>query len=111
MLPTVLVLTGSFASFEPKAFTPGSPVPALRNVREGRGTHNCGSFGNSKAGATRLGKTGCPQFLRSEFCPREIHPPADENSGVQDDAVYDRIRFKMNHSQELQKNSHNARRS
>jgi hypothetical protein len=31
---------GSFESIEPKRFTVGSPVSALRNVREGRGTHN-----------------------------------------------------------------------
>ena len=44
---------GSFESIEPKRFTVGSPVSALRNVCEGRGTHNCGSFGNSKFRATR----------------------------------------------------------
>jgi len=29
----------------------------LRNVREGRGTHNCGSFGNSKAGLPARGRS------------------------------------------------------
>ncbi len=50
MLPIVKVLTGSFEFFELKRFTVGSPVPALCNVREGRGTHNRRSFGNSEAG-------------------------------------------------------------
>jgi hypothetical protein len=49
MLPTVYVLAGSFESFEPKPVTLGTPVPTLRNVREGWGTHNCGSFGDSKS--------------------------------------------------------------
>ena len=53
MLPIGLGSNGSFESIEPKRFTVGSPVSALRNVREGRGTHNCGSFGNSKFRATR----------------------------------------------------------
>ena len=44
---------GSFESIEPKRFTVGRPVSALRNVRGGRGTHNCGSFGNSKSGPPR----------------------------------------------------------
>ena len=27
----------------------------------------------------------------------EIPPPAGENAGVRDDAVYERIKFKLNH--------------
>jgi hypothetical protein len=42
---------GSVESIEPKRFTVGSPVSALPNLREGRGTHNCGSFGYSKSGS------------------------------------------------------------
>ena len=33
-----------------KSFTVGSPVPALRNIREGRGTHSSGGFRSSRVG-------------------------------------------------------------
>ena len=33
----------------------------------------------------------------SEFCRREIPPPAGENAGVRDDAIRERGKFNLNH--------------
>jgi hypothetical protein len=51
MLPVSMASNpGSFESFEQNDSRLAVQVPALRNVREGRGTRSSGSFGNSKAG-------------------------------------------------------------
>jgi hypothetical protein len=89
MLPIAQVLTNSSASFEAKPSTVGSPVPALRNLREGRGTAIVVASAIQKARPPA--PRNVPQSLRvdlvtSEFYPREIPPPAGENAGVRDDA-------------------------
>ena len=53
-------------------------MPALRNVREERGTHCCDSFGNSKPGppADRLIMIHCSSFGTSstDRCDSFAHP-------------------------------------
>jgi len=72
------------------------------------GAYQIENKGNAKLGV--IPSTGSGQVLSAtafqaerrisrtlDLCAREIPPPAGENAGVRDDAVYYRRRFMLNH--------------